>query len=92
MLAIKEIIQKTLNIHSTISTGKKRNPQIKSLSIGGNTQVSNVLNYLYQDANIWMERKRNHYITSLEYIKNNSKKHDIIHTQFQPGHPYRKHR
>lgn len=60
----KKIIEKLLNIHCGIySDGReKKNKVTKTLSIGGNKQVLKYLNWLYQDATVYIDRKYNQYL------------------------------
>lgn len=61
-LVIKDIIENTLDIHCSISlTHSKTNQITTTLSVGGNLQVKKVLNWLYQDATIYLPRKFDRY-------------------------------
>jgi hypothetical protein len=49
----------------------ERNNNIRSLGIGGNLQVEKILNHLYENSSIYLDRKYHNYIELKEL--NNSK-------------------
>jgi hypothetical protein len=62
-LAVKKILETKLNIHCSIVLSKPKTNQITTvLSVGGNLQVKKVLDWLYQDANIYLPRKYDKYM------------------------------
>lgn len=62
-LVVKNIIEKSLDVHCSISLScPKTNKITTTLSVGGNKQVKKVLDWLYQDATIYLPRKYEKYL------------------------------
>jgi hypothetical protein len=67
--SVKQHIENTLQIHCSKSLPHPKTNQITTtLSVGGNLQVKKVLDWLYQDATIYLPRKYEKY---LEFAKKN---------------------
>lgn len=61
-LSLKQYIEDNLGIHCTICKDKnKYSIDVRSLCISGNTQIYKILNYLYEDSNIYLKRKYKKY-------------------------------
>lgn len=68
-LIVKNIIEKQLNIHCSQSLSRPKTNQITTtLSVGGNLQIKKVLDWLYQDATIYLPRKYDKYIEFNNYL------------------------
>lgn len=61
-LKLKEILEQKLCINSCVVIKKNGNPLSARIYIGGRKQVAKLLNWIYQDATIYLERKYNKYI------------------------------
>jgi hypothetical protein len=62
-LVVKELLENKLDIHCSISLACPKTNQITTtLSVGGNLQVKKVLDWLYQDATIYLLRKYEKYL------------------------------
>lgn len=70
-LNLSEVLNKYLKTTGTISKGNPNSEaEIYRLYIGGSQQCVNLLNWLYKDANIFLNRKIEKYLYSLnEYLK-----------------------
>jgi hypothetical protein len=64
---IQEIIKK-LHVNSTIRYVSK-NMITSRLTVGGNNQTKIILDWLYQDANIYLQRKYDKYLDFINYTK-----------------------
>lgn len=56
-LSAKEIIEHELNIHCSIMLGTNKNSVTRVLQIAGNNQVKKFLDWLYDDAELYLYRK-----------------------------------
>lgn len=66
---VKDLLENKLDIHCSQSLPKPKTNQITTtLSIGGNLQVRKVLDWLYQDATIYLLRKYEKYLRFLNYL------------------------
>jgi hypothetical protein len=73
----KKLIGQYVNVHCSQSLAHSNldNNITATLSIGGNVQVKRVLDWMYKDATIYMDRKYNKYQEFLQYlIKNPGRK------------------
>jgi intein-encoded DNA endonuclease-like protein len=73
----KKLIGQYVNVHCSQSLAHSNldNNITATLSIGGNVQVKQVLDWMYKDATIYMDRKYNKYQEFLQYlIKNPGRK------------------
>lgn len=62
-LVVKELLENKLDVHCSIGLACSKNNQITTtLSVGGNLQVKRVLDWLYQDATIYLPRKYEKYV------------------------------
>lgn len=59
--SIKEIIEETLSIHCSICYCHNKDVSTRSLGIAGNNQVKKFLDWIYNDANLYLERKHKIY-------------------------------
>jgi len=58
-----KILKEQLNINCSQSLSRPKNNQITTaLSVGGNLQIKKVLDWMYQDATIYLPRKYNKYL------------------------------
>ena len=63
VMKLKRHIENTVNIHCSINlTHPKMNQITTTLSVGGNLQVRKILDWLYQDATIYLPRKYEKYL------------------------------
>lgn len=68
-LYLSMILKEMLNCNSYIAKRHKhKNTTTRQLWFGGNQQVKRILNYLYKDATIWLDRKYNKYQVFLKDI------------------------
>jgi len=68
--SLMNIFKENLNIHCSIETRHpERNNNIRTISISGRLQVTKLLNYIYEDSNLKMERKYLKYIEILNTKK-----------------------
>lgn len=64
LTTIKSIVDKELNIHSSIcNCGKSHNPITKDFKVYGRRQAYTFLSWLYDDAELYIDRKYNMYIS-----------------------------
>lgn len=64
-----KIINEQLNVNCSISlSSPKTNKVTTTLSVGGNLQVKKVLDWLYQDATIYLPRKHDKYLEFIQTI------------------------
>ena len=77
---VKYIIEKYTNSHcsQTMPDETEENQITASISIGGNIQVKRVLDWMYKDATIYMERKYNKYQEFLQYLTINLRRNKTI--------------
>lgn len=67
-LYIKQYLKNILNIHCSIKLScPLKNKITTTISVGGNLQVIKLLNWLYKDSNIHMERKHKKYLELINY-------------------------
>lgn len=59
---IKQYLESILKIHISISDASCHNGVTKVLQISGKNQAKTFLDYIYKDAEIYLERKHNSYI------------------------------
>jgi hypothetical protein len=71
---LSQILKDKLNINCYIKTTdrSRRNDITQTLSVGGSLQLKKLLDWLYCDASIYMERKYNKYLEFQNQISNNS--------------------
>jgi len=69
----KKLIGQYVNVHCSQSLAHSNldNNITATLSIGGNVQVKRVLDWMYKDATIYMDRKYNKYQEFLQYVIKN---------------------
>jgi len=66
---IKHIIENKINIHFSSKLSRPKTNQITTtLSVGGNKQVKKVLDWLYQDATIYLPRKYTKYQEFINFV------------------------
>jgi len=66
---VKNIIENHMQIHCSQSICKPKSNKITtSLSVGGNLQVMKILDWMYQDATIYMPRKYHKYLEFKNYV------------------------
>jgi hypothetical protein len=66
---ISNLLQQKLNVHSTKYLSRpKINKITTTLSVGGNLQVKKVLDWLYQDATVYLPRKYDKYQEFITYF------------------------
>lgn len=70
LMSIKNILKDNLDVNSCLS--RKTGCNSYELIVSGNLKVAKIINYMYNDATIWMKRKRKKYLDSIEYIKQNN--------------------
>ena len=58
---MSQILHNELNITSNIKDTNKSDVRIRTLVIGKQYDVLNFCNWLYEDATIWLSRKKNSY-------------------------------
>ncbi len=70
---VRHIIGKYTDVHCTLEIPDEtaKNQITVGLSIGGNVQVKRVLDWMYKDATIYMDRKYNKYQEFLQYVIKN---------------------
>ena len=61
-LSVKDILEKTLNIHVSIVDASNKNGITKICTISGKNQVKTFLEYIYKDADMYLKRKFERYI------------------------------
>lgn len=71
--SVAELLLKELEVRSSLSLSRPRtsNNITTTLVVGGNKQSKKVLDWLYQDSSIYLERKYNKYIQFQNYLKEN---------------------
>ena len=70
---VKDIVETYANVHCSMTLCKPKtdNQITTSLSVGGNLQVKKVLDWLYQNATIYLPRKYEKYQEFLNYLETN---------------------
>lgn len=70
---IKDIfIQQFPNTKIYIYNRHKENPQNGTMIISNNQDMFNILNYIYKDSNIYLDRKYNKYQKLISLFKNSN--------------------
>lgn len=68
--SIQKIIKKETGSNSSIYQANGSDVRVKSLQVGGNKQVQKVMNWLYKNSALYMERKRAKYNGVIQKINN----------------------
>lgn len=71
LYVLQDILLNKLNISKRKFNNRhpKRKNNIRTLQIGGNLQVKKILEYLYKDSNIFLDRKYNKYMELSKYLE-----------------------
>ena len=62
VLGIKDYLEKKLNIHFSVIDPHCKSESIRCISCRGGKQVKKLLEYLYEDANLYLNRKYGYYL------------------------------
>lgn len=62
LMGIKRILEKELDIHFSIYSPHNKNTNTRTLAVAGGKQVKKFLDYIYQDADLYIERKHERYM------------------------------
>lgn len=73
-LTMKKLIKEVLNINSAV----RYSPGIYNLDISGRTQCLKFLDWIYEDATIYLDRKHEKYLAMKNYVYINAKLYQII--------------
>ena len=60
--SISQILKQEIGIHSSVLDAPNKNGITKYVSISGRLQVMKFMNYIYKDADLYLDRKHQHYI------------------------------
>lgn len=61
LLGIKNILEDQLNIHFSIYSPHNKDTNTRTLAVAGGNQVKKFLDYIYEDADLYIERKYDRY-------------------------------